>query len=445
VIAGPGDVRYATSGEYHIAWDVVGDGPIDVVHVPGILTTIEALSTHPPLARFYESLTRFARVIRLDKRGTGLSDRLPRGTTPTIEERIDDVRAVMDAAGSSVAALIGVADGGPVAMVFAATYPERVQALVLNATGARIASAPDYPFGRSADEFDARVDLVLREWGTGAFAPGFGITDDAGRRAIGRLERLAATPSAAVQAFRAMNATDIRDVLPTISAPTLIVHHTDHHLWPIGGARYLAERIPNARLIELPGQPEIFVDSVDNRPQLAAFIEEFLTGHRPVPQTDRVLKTVVFTDIVASTERAVELGDRRWKELLDAHDTTVQDAIARAGGKQVKSTGDGIFAVFDGPARAIASAAVIVAEAETLGLSVRVGIHTGECEQRGEDYAGIAVHIGARVADAAAPGEILVTGTVRDLVAGSGIEFADRGMTSLKGVPGQWQLLAASR
>ena len=445
VVSVPDDVRYAKSGDYHIAYDVIGDAPLDIVHVPGILTTLEAQTTYPPLARFYESLAGFARVIRLDKRGTGLSDRLPSGVTPTVEERIDDVRAVMDAAGSSSAALIGVADGGPVAMVFAATYPHRARALVLNATGARVSWAPDYPWGRSPEDGERRADLFLREWGSGVLAPGFGLADDEGRRVIGRLERLAGTPSAAVGNLRALDAMDIRDVLPTISAPTLIVHHTDHPLWPIEGARYLAEHIPNARLVELPGQPETFVDSVVHQPRLAGLIEEFLTGQRPALDSDRVLKTVLFTDIVGSTDQVVTLGDRRWKELLDAHDEAVRRAIERAGGEWINTTGDGVFAVFDGPARAIHCAESIVVDAERARTVVRVGIHTGECERRAADYAGIAVHIGARVVAAAAPREILVTGTVRDLVAGSGINFIDRGRTSLKGVPGEWELLAVSR
>jgi class 3 adenylate cyclase len=274
-------------------------------------------------------------------------------------------------------------------------------------------------------------------------ASSFGLTDEADRRAIARLERLAMTPSAAGDIFRTNAVTDVRDVLETISAPTLIVHHTDHPLWPIEGARFLAEHIPNARLVELSGQPETFVASLDHRPQLPPLIEEFITGQRPVLEIDRVLKTVLFTDIVASTERATELGDRRWTELLDAHDAAVRDAIERNRGQQIKTTGDGAFAVFDGPARAIASASAIIDEADRLGLTVRIGIHSGECEQRGDDYAGIAVHIGARVASAAAPGEILVTGTVRDLVAGSGITFADRGRQTLRGA-GEWHLLAVS-
>jgi pimeloyl-ACP methyl ester carboxylesterase len=285
VTAGSGDVRYTRSDEYDIAYDVVGDGAVDIVHVPGILTTLEAQTTYPPLTRFYESLTRFARVIRLDKRGTGLSDRLPPGVTPTIEQRIDDVRAVMDAAGSSSAALIGVADGGPVAMVFAATYPERVRALVLNATAARVTAAPDYPWAPTAAERYQRIDLVLQGWGTGVLAASFGLTDEDGRRAIARLERLAATPSAAADIFRATAATDIRDVLETISAPTLIVHHTDHQLWPIEGARYLVDHIPNARLVELPGSQRPsstrWIISRNSPPSLRSSSPDNVPFHRP--------------------------------------------------------------------------------------------------------------------------------------------------------------------
>jgi class 3 adenylate cyclase len=442
--AGPGDVRYAKSGELHIAYDVMGDGPVDVVHVPGVLTTLEAQASYPSLARFCDSVARYTRLIRLDKRGTGLSDRLPPDVTATIEDRIDDVRAVMDAAGSRSATLIGVADGGLVATVFAATYPERTRALFLNATGARIAWAPDYPWGRTSEFFERRVEVYERDWGTGVTAAGFGVTDDAGRRAIARLERLAATPSAAIANLRAFYAMDIRDVLPTVQVPTLIVHHTDHTLWPVEGARYLAQHIPGARLVELAGHAELLGESAGDQPGVADLFAEFVTGQRSGVSSDRVLKTVVFSDIVGSTEHATRLGDRRWRELLDAHDAAVGDAIAHAGGQQVKTTGDGVFAVFDGPARAIQCASTIVSEAARVGVAVRVGIHTGECERRGDDYAGIAVHIGARVADRAGAREILVTGTVRDLVAGSGIEFEDRGRASLKGVPGEWQLLAVS-
>jgi len=437
------DVRYAKSGDLHIAYDVSGAGPVDLVHVPGLLTTLEA-HAHPGLARFHERLTRFARVIRLDKRGTGLSDRLAPGAVPTIEERIDDVRAVMDAAGSDSAVLLGVADGSAVSMVYAATYPQRVRGLVLSAASARAQWAEDNPWGRKPEEFAARAQAVAQGWGSGMLAAAFGIHDEEGRKAIGRLERLAGTPTVANAMFDASWSLDIRHVLPTIAAPTLIVHHTEHPLWPIEGARYLAEHIPNAKLIELPGQPETFAPMNDDRGLLGDFVEEFVTGTRPVAETTRVLKTVVFSDIVGSTERAAEMGDARWKSLLDEHDALVRGAIASGGGEYVNTTGDGVFAVFDGPARAIGTSQRLVADAWKLGIDVRVGIHTGECEQRGDDYAGIAVHIGARVAALADANKILVTGTVRDLVAGSGIQFEDRGRHELKGVPGDWQLLAVA-
>jgi class 3 adenylate cyclase/pimeloyl-ACP methyl ester carboxylesterase len=437
----PQEIHYVKSGGLHIAYDVTGDGAIDIVLVPGLLNTLEAHLAHAPLARFHERLTRFARVIRLDKRGTGLSDRLAPGTAPTIEERIDDVRTVMDAAGSESAALLGVADGGPVTMMFAATYPERVRALVLESTGARFRWAEDHPWAWLPEQLELSLEMIEREWGRGLFAAAMGMDTEEGRRAMGRIERLAGTPSSVALFARAIWETDVRPVLGTIAAPALVVHHTDNVVFPGEGARYLAEHIRDARFVELPGQPESFVDD-SGRGAFAELIEEFLTGQRPVPETDRVLKTVLFTDIVSSTARAAELGDRRWKELLDGHDRAVRRVVEEHRGQAVNTTGDGMFAVFDGPARAIACGRAVIDEATRMGLDVRVGVHTGECEQRGDDYAGIAVHIGARVAAAATPGEVLATGTVRDLVAGSGLRFTDRGRHTLKGVPGEWQLLA---
>jgi class 3 adenylate cyclase len=435
------DVRYAKSGDLHIAYDVTGDGPVDIVHVPGILTTLEAQLSYPPLARFHDQLTHFARVIRFDKRGTGLSDRLAPGVVPPLEERIDDIRAVMDAVDSDSAVLVGVADGGQVAMVFAATYPQRVRGLVLNATAPRVRWAEDWPWGRTDEQMQIRAARIEHEWGSGMLAAFFGIEDGEGRRAVARLERLAGTPTVASESLAVATDTDIRDVLPTISAPTLVVHDTGHQLWPVEGARYAAEHIPNARLVEVPGQPATFLLNSDRNP-FADLIEEFVTGTRPAPPTNRVLKTVMFTDIVGSTQRAAELGDTRWRQLLDDHDAMVQRVIAEGGGVHVNTTGDGAFAVFDGPARAIGTAQRLIEAAKPLGLELRVGIHTGECEQRGDDYAGIAVHIGARVSAQADANVILVTGTVRDLVAGSGIQFEDLGRRELKGVPGDWQLLA---
>jgi class 3 adenylate cyclase len=441
-----GETRYAKSGDLHIAYEVMGNGSsdLDLVHVPGLLATLEAAAQPGQLASFHEHLGRFARVIRLDKRGTGLSDRLPPGEVPTIEERIDDVRAVMDAVGSERSALLGVADGGPVAMMFAASYPERVRALVLSATGARASWAPDYPWGRTDEESRPGLAVMERDWGTGVLAASLGGTSDEDRRATARLERLSGTPSAMLAVTRAMLATDVRQVLPTISAPTLVVHHAAHPIWPIEGARYLAEHIPGARLVELPGRPPNIVGEDPERAEFSGLIEEFLTGQRHEAEVDRVLKTILFTDIVGSTEHAARVGDHRWKELLDQHDRSTRDALERFQGREIKTTGDGFFAAFDGPARAIRCAQAIADHGHRNGLEIRAGLHTGECEPRGDDLSGIAVHIGARVASLAGPGEVLVTSTVRDLVAGSRIEFADRGHQTLKGVPGKFHVLAVS-
>ena len=433
------DVRYARSGDLSIAYEVHGSGPIDLVQVPGLLITIEGgRSVSPGLARFNEQLQRFVRLINLDKRGSGLSDRLPPGEIPSLEDRIDDVRAVMDAAGSERAAILGVADGGPVALVFAATYPERTRALILSNTSARIAWAPDYSFGLTAEAFAAMIERVEREWGTG-INPWVDRVPEA-RPAFAHLERLAGTPRAAAAMFRALYATDARSLLSAVRVPTLVLHDPENPLWPLAGAEYLAAGIPGARfeLIRsppLPGQEELS--------EMASVMEEFLTGTRPVDEVvDRVLKTVVFTDIVGATERAAALGDRRWRALLDAHDAATREELSRARGREVKTTGDGFLAGFDGPARAVRCAEAIIRRATTLGLNVRAGVHAGECEVRGDDLAGIAVHIGARVAALAGPSEVLVTSTVRDLVAGSGLAFADRGRHALKGVPGEWSILA---
>jgi class 3 adenylate cyclase/pimeloyl-ACP methyl ester carboxylesterase len=426
--------RYARCGDLSIAYEVKGDGPVDLVHVAGNLVTLEA-AREPPISGLVDRASRFARQVLFDKRGTGLSDRYSPDVTPTIEDRVEDIRVVMDAAGIERAALLGMADGGPVAMMFAASYPERTLGLVLTGTAPRIAWAPDYPWGRTDVELGEFLDMVDREWGTGVME---GFLADMGDRAlIGRYERLASTPAVAVRLYRAYFDTDVRDVLPTITAPTLVVHNELHARWPIEGARYIADRIPGARLVELPGTP-----GAESIHRLFEQAEVFLAGDHVVTDVDRVLKTVLFTDIVGSTERAAEVGDRRWRELLDAHDAATRTQLARFGGAEVKTTGDGFLAAFDGPARAIRCAQAVAVEADRLGVQVRSGVHTGECEQRGDDLAGIAVHIGARVVALAGPGEVLVTSTVRDLVAGSGLGFDDRGRTELRGVPGEWQVLA---
>jgi class 3 adenylate cyclase len=364
---------------------------------------------------------------------------------PVLEERIDDVRAVMDAAGSEQAALFGASEGAPIATLFAATYPERVSALVLVEALVKWSAAPDLPPAFTEEDERVLLHYLDNYWGSGLsgemmFAPSLA-GDRHARELVGRFERTAGTPSA-MRALMAMNQQiDIRPVLPTISAPTLVIHRRGDRVIPVQHGRYHANRIRGARYIELTGDDHWWWTG-ENSDAIAQEVEEFLTGERHEVNVDRVLKTVLFTDIVGSTERAVELGDRRWREVLDRHDTAVRLALERFRGVEVKSTGDGFLAAFEGPARAIRCARAIAEDARALGLEVRAGLHTGECELRGDDLAGIAVHTGARVAALAGPGEVLVTSTVRDLVAGSGIEFTDRGHHSLKGVPGEWQVLA---
>ena len=435
------DTRYARSGDLRIAYQVVGDGPIDLVHVPGLLNNLEAGWQEPAVAGFHERCARFTRLILFDRRGAGLSDRLLPETGSSIEERIDDVRAVMDAAGSERAAIYGAADGGPVAIVFGATYPDRTAALVLSSTAARMRSAPDYPGLREQDA-EGYLARVESEWGTGMLARGFGV-DEKHRRAYARMELLTGTPSAAAALIRANYATDVRDVLPMIRVPTLVTYVRDHPLWPLEGARELTDHIAGARFAEISGIAQLPGFESADPDELPGLIEEFLTGSRASIDVDRVLRTVLFVDIVASTERAAELGDRRWRHVLDAHDTATRMAIDRFRGTEVNRSGDGFLASFDGPARAIRCAVAIGQSARAAGLDVRAGVHTGECEVRGDDLAGIAVHIGARVCALAGPGDVLATSTVRDLVAGSGITFTDRGGHTLKGVPGEWTILAA--
>jgi class 3 adenylate cyclase/pimeloyl-ACP methyl ester carboxylesterase len=435
---------YAKSGDLDIAYSVVGDGPIDLVVVPPGLAVLESSWEFPPLSRFWMRLGSFARLILLDKRGTGLSDRVT--GVPTLEERMDDVRVVMDAVGSERACLFGGSEAGPITTLFAATYPQRTAALVLLGAFVRWSAAPDFPWGYTEEDSRAQLDYIAHLWGSGRsgetwYAPSLA-GDDAARDWVGRMEQRSGTPSAMVT-LMAMNALiDIRPVLPTVSVPTLVIQRAGDQVVDIHHGRYYAEHIRGARYLELGGDDHWWwLGDVD---AILDPIEEFVTGSPARRVDERVLKTVLFTDIVGSTQRAVELGDRRWKEILDAHDDAVRRQLDRFGGEAINSTGDGFLAAFDGPARAIRSAQAIASEAMGLGLEVRSGLHTGECELRGRDLAGIAVHIGARVAAMAGGGEVLVTSTVRDLVAGSGIDFADRGQHELKGVPGTWHLLAAN-
>jgi class 3 adenylate cyclase len=434
--------RYARSGDLSIAYQVIGEGPIDIVHLPGLVSHLELAWGHPHYERFIRRLASFARVIVLDRRGMGLSD--PVVEPPTVEERIDDARAVMDAVGSEQAAIFGCSQGATLAAFFAATYPDRVSAAVLYGAFARLTpDPPEYPWG-FAPEVIEEFATGIAAWGEGmvlvAIAPGK-LADDREREWWGRFEQASTSPGMVLKLSIADMELDIRDILPSIRVPTLLIHRRDDTL-PIEGARYMADRIPDARLIELEGEDHW--PWVDDPDEVCDYVEEFLTGARHVPEPDRVLSTVLFTDIVGSTERASALGDRRWRELLDAHEEVIRRELDRHSGREVKTTGDGFLATFDGPTRAVRCARAISDEVRRLGIEVRAGLHTGECELRNGDVGGIAVHIAARVAAKAGPGEVLVSSTVKDLVVGSDLEFADRGPHELKGVPGEWRLLAVA-
>jgi class 3 adenylate cyclase len=434
------EVNYARSGDVSIAYQVVGSGPVDVLFVPFLINLVWAWE-QPIFVDFCNRIAEFSRLILLDKRGTGLSDR-PRDL-PGFETRMDDLRAVMDAANSERAALLGAGSpGGQLCAVFAATYPERVQALILQNTWPRVVNAPDYPFGDSVEEWHRRVREARNSWGDREYQraemrkyfPSY-VDDPVFEQWHVNHERLAASPGAAAWFMRVLMETDIREVLPTISVPTLMLAN---RRW-LDGCRYMAERIPNAEIVELTA-PDI---SAYADPQIAVEVERFLSEGRIDTAPERVLTTVLFTDIVDSTSRAAELGDKQWRDLLEAHHATVRAQVARYSGREIRTTGDGVFATFAGPARAIACAHKTVNAVEELGLDIRAGIHTGEVEVIGGRVEGIAVHIGARIAAEAKPCEVLVSSIVRDLAAGSGIDFEDRGEHDLKGVPGDWHLFAA--
>jgi len=434
--------RYARAGDVHIAYQVVGDRPIDLVYVPPQLQQVEHLWAEPRVAAFFERLARFSRLILFDRRGTGMSD--PISATTTLEDQMEDLDAVLDAVGSERAALLAQAEGSPMAILYAATHPERTRALVLYAGMARTTAAPGYEWPGTPAEREARIAEVFAHWGDGErlarIAPSHA-DDVALRRWLGQLERLSASPGALRLLFDIAGETDVRDVLPSIQAPTLLLHRREDRLIDVRHSRYLAQQLPGARYVELPGQDNLLV--VGDSERILAELEEFLTGAHTPPEPDRVLATVMFTDIVGSTATAARLGDRAWRTLLARHDEVSRSQLARHRGRPVKSLGDGWLATFDGPARAIRCALELREAVRELGVELRAGLHTGECEAVGEDLSGLAVHIGARVGALAAPREVLVSNTVKDLVVGSGIDFADRGEHALRGVPGTWRLWAA--
>jgi class 3 adenylate cyclase len=433
--------RYARSGDLHIAYQVIGEGALDLVFVPGFISHVENDWDIPVVQGFFRRLASFSRLIRFDKRGTGLSDRV--GGTPTLEQRMDDVRAVMDAVGSERAALFGVSEGGPMSILFAATYPERTSALVLYGTYARRSWAPDYPFGWTEDEWEVYLERLERDWGgpwgVELFAPSLA-HDENHLKARASYLRAAASPGAAAAIWRMNKDIDVRHVLGAVRLPTMVLHRTGDRVTRIEQGRYLAGHIAGAKFVECQGIDHTpWVGDADT---ILAETEEFLTGVRHQPDADRVLATVLFIDIVGSTERAVALGDHRWRELLEQYYAVARRALARFRGNEIDTAGDGLFATFDGPARAVRCAGDIVTGVQALGLEVRAGLHTGECEVVGPKVGGIAVHIGARVVAHAAPGQVLASSTVKDLVAGSDLRFADRGTHTLKGIPGEWRLFA---
>ena len=442
-MTGPPATHYAKSGDVSIAYQIVGEGPFDLVITPGWISHLDLLWEDSLYVDWVRRLGSFCRVILFDKRGTGLSDRDVGDST--LEERMDDLRAVLDAAGSERAALFGYSEGGALTMLFAATYPERVRALLLYATFARGTEAPDYPEGASQRAVLERLRHIAEHtWGQGetlAILLPAQYAIPFVREAMARFERAAVSPRAAHTHLRWLFDLDVRPIARTLRVPTLVLHRDADRVVPVVGGRWLGRNIPDARYVELPGEEH--GPWMGDAAALTDEVEQFLTGSRGEVASDSILATVLFTDIVGSTERAAALGDRAWRDLLDRHHAAVRAQLSRFRGSEVNTAGDGFLATFDGPARAIRCARSIRDAVRQLGIDVRAGVHTGECERSREGMTGITVHIGARVMAQAGAGEILVSGTVKDLVVGSGLRFRERGTHALKGVPGEWSLFAA--
>ena len=436
------ETRYADSAGTSIAYRVFGDGPLELVFVPGFVSHLEIAFEYPPVRRFMERLASFSRLVVYDKRGQGLSDRP--NHPPTLEESMDDLRAVIDTAGLTRPAIFGISEGGPMAILFAASHPDRVASLVLYGTYARVSKTADYEFGFEDEEFDAFIELIREDWGgpVGAHLWAPSVADDeAFLQWWARFLRSGTSPRGATELLMLYREIDVRHALPAIEAPTLVLHKDRDLLVPHMHGQFLADHIPGARYVELRGDDHLpFSEDAD---ALLDEIEEFVAGTRASREPERRLANILFTDIVGSTDRAAEVGDRRWRSVMEAHDAVVRTALAHHSGREIKTLGDGFLASFDGPARAIRCAQEIVREAERIGVPVRAGVHTGECDVVGDDLAGMAVNIGARVGALAEAGEVLVSQTVKDLVVGSGIEFEERGTHALKGVPGEWRLYAS--
>lgn len=435
--------RYARSGDVNVAYQVTGQGPRDLVYVPGWVSNVEVMWDDPSLARFLRRLASFSRLITFDKRGTGLSDRVSNDRLPTLEERMDDLVAVMDAVGSKRAAILGVSEGGNLSALFAATYPERTVALIMIATFARRTRTDDYPWAPTEAEREAYIRQVTEKWGESfevdRYAPSMR-GDPVYAERLGTYFRRSASPGAAATLLRMNTAIDITGILPLIHVPTLIMHRTGDADARIEEGRWMAERIPGARFAEMPGTDHM--PWIGDQDSILDEIQEFLTGERAAHDGSRILATILFTDIVESTARARAMGDARWRELLDEHDRVVGEGVRRWRGQVVKSTGDGALATFDGPGRAISCARELTGRMKELGLDIRAGLHTGEVEMRGADTSGVAVHLAARIAALAGPGEILVSRTVRDLVAGSRFAFEERGDHEFRGFTEPWSIYA---
>jgi len=443
------ETRYALSGDVHIAYQVVGDGPFDLIFVPGFVTHMELQWRLPDMGDFLRDLGSFSRLIRFDKRGTGMSD--PVSGAPSLETRMDDVRAVMDAVGSRRAAFYGLSEGAAMSVLFAATYPERTAALVVRSCSPRTMWAPDFPWGRTEEAYRREVDQALQVFKSRAEARAavraLGMQTEEEVEAFIDYVRYGVSPGMLDALYRMNKEIDIRQVLSAVGVPTLVMHGSEDQIVPVEAGAYTAQRIRAARFMQMPGVGHM---TLQPYPRMQDEIERFLTdvwqaGGWEDAEPDRMLATVLFTDIVESTAKAIEVGDRHWRDLLERHNTLVRRELLRFRGREIDTAGDGFFATFDGPARAIRCACAVVDGMRELGLTIRAGLHTGECEMADGKVAGIAVHTGARVVTQAAADEVLVSNTVKDLVAGSGIGFADRGTHELKGIPGEWRLFAVDR
>jgi pimeloyl-ACP methyl ester carboxylesterase len=441
--------RYVRGPEGHIAYQVLGQGPRDIVFVPDHPNNIEIMWEEPAISRFLERLATTGRVICFDKRGTGISDPVPLGALPTVEQWMDDVTTVIDAVGCGRVVMFGHGDGGPIAMLFAATYPERTEALVLGDTFARMRHAPDYPDGLSEADAERKARQLCEYWGLedrpvpsnparrGAFY------EPANRAWRSRFERLSLSPGALERMYPVCDLdADVRSVLGSIRVPTLVFHRRDNAWMPFAFGRYLADHIADARFVEVDGVDHFYYQGDSER--ILSAVQEFVTGEREALEDDRVLATVLFTDIVGSTEKAASLGDQAWRDLLVRHHALVRRQITHFRGREIATAGDGFLALFDGPARGVRCGLAIRDAVRQLGLELRAGVHTGECVRMGDNVGGIAMHIGARIAAEAGAGEVLASSTVKDLVVGSGLSFQDRGRRALKGVDGEWRLFAAA-